>query len=145
METAKLTADWRFNPQEIDDSFHFQAKISRLDANRANMFTEPNLFVKMKGSIELLYLNIHGNRSSSNTDFAISYHDLKVELLNKRGRDKLKVISAIANIFVKRNSESTEGKLQEVKVKVERDQTKSIFNFLWKNTLEGLKKSIVNI
>lgn len=145
METAKLTADWRFNPQEIDDSFHFQAKISRLDANRANMFTEPNLFVKMKGSIELLYLNIHGNRSSSNTDFAISYHDLKVELLNKRGRDKLKVISAIANLFVKRNSESTEGKLQEVKVKVERDQTKSIFNFLWKNTLEGLKKSIVNI
>lgn len=145
MKTATLTADWRFNPQKTEDSFHFQAKISRLDANRANVFTEPNLFVKMKGRIDLVFLNIHGNRSVSHTDFAISYHDLKVELLNKRGKDKLKVISAIANIFVRKDSESTEGKLQEVKVKVERDQTKSIFNFLWKNTLEGLKKSIVNI
>lgn len=145
MKNAKLTADWRFNPQKTEDSFHFQAKISRLDANRSNVFTEPNLFVKMNGSIDLLFLNIHGNRNSSDTDFAISYHDLKVELLNKKGRDKLKVISAIANIFVRKNSETTEGKLQEARVKVERDQTKSIFNFLWKNTLEGLKKSIVNI
>lgn len=145
MKTAKLTTDWRFNPQEIDDSFHFQARISHLDANHANLFTEPNLFVKMNGSIDLLYLNIHGNSNASNTDFAISYHDLKVELLNKRGRNKLKVISAIANIFVRKNTKTDDSKLQEAKVKVERDQTKSIFNFLWKNTLEGLKETIVTI
>lgn len=145
MKTARLTADWCFNPQDAEDSFHFQAKISHLDADRANVFTEPNLFVRMKGNINLVFLNIHGNKSTAYTDFAISYHELKVELINKRKKDKLKVISAIANIFVRRNSDSKESKLKEGKVKVERDQTKSIFNFLWKNTLEGLKKTTVNI
>lgn len=139
MGSSKLTADWRFDPQSMEDAFHFQAKISHLDANRANEFTEPNLFVKMEGKIEQIYLNIYGNRNVSETDFAISYHELKINLLRHDGKKRRKLISAIANIFVRRDSKAEEEKLHEEKVEVERDKTKSIFNFLWKNTLEGLK------
>lgn len=145
MRSSKLSADWRFNPQNTDDEFHFQAKILNLDANRANEFTEPNLFVKMEGKIEQVYLNIHGNRSVSETDFAISYHELKVDLLKQNGKKHRKLISAIANIFVRRDSDTEVRKLQEEKVQVERDKTKSIFNFLWKNTLEGLKATTLRV
>lgn len=141
METAKLTADWRFDPQEINDAFHFQARISHLDATRANAFTEPNLFVKIEGEIDELYLNIYGNKRTSMTDIAISYHELKVELMNKKGKGKRKIISAIANIFLKKDSERSGKELKEERVEVTRDQTKSIFNFLWQNTLEGIKQT----
>lgn len=141
METAKLTADWRFDPQEINDAFHFQARISHLDATRANAFTEPNLFVKIEGEIDELYLNIYGNKRTSMTDIAISYHELKVELMNKKGKGKRRIISAIANIFLKKDSERSGKELKEERVEVTRDQTKSIFNFLWQNTLEGIKQT----
>src|SRR5690625_6469863 len=104
METAKLTADWRFDPQEINDAFHFQAKISHLDATRANAFTEPNLFVKIEGEIDELYLNIYGNKRTSMTDIAISYHELKVELMNKKGKGKRRIISAIDRKSTRLNS-----------------------------------------
>lgn len=145
MGSSKLTADWTFNPQNAKDEFHFIAKIANLDSNRANEFTEPNLFVKMEGKINQVYLNIYGNRDVSETDFAISYKELKVDLLKQDGKKHRKLISALANIFVKRDSESEERKLQEEKVEVERDKTKSIFNFLWKNTLEGLKATTLNV
>lgn len=145
MKTGKLKADWQFNPQDKNDAFHFKAEIVDLDANRANTFTEPNLFVKMEGKITHVYLNIHGTNTNSNTDFAISYNDLKVNLLEKDGKKQKKLISALANIFVRKNSESKNTIVQEEKVEVERDQTKSIFNFLWKNTLAGLKKTILKV
>ena len=65
--------------------------------------------------------------------------------INKKGNKKRKIVSAIANIFVKRNSKSGESKVQEAKVEVERDQTKSIFNFLWQNTFESLKETIIKL
>ena len=143
METAKLTANWRFNPQDIDDAFHFQAKISQLDATQANLFTEPNLFVKMEGRIDELFLNINGNKKASVSDIAISYHELKIELLNKKDKSKRKIISAIANIFLKKDSDKNGKELKEERFEVTRDQTKSIFNFLWQNTLEGLKQATI--
>lgn len=143
METAKLTANWRFNPQDINDAFHFQARISQLDATQANLFTEPNLFVKMEGRIDELFLNTYGNKKASTTDIAISYHKLKVELLNKKDKGKRRIISAIANIFLKKDSDKNGEMLKEESVEVMRDQTKSIFNFLWQNTLQGLKQATI--
>lgn len=144
METANLIADWSFNPQTVDDNFTFEAKISHLDASRANEFTEPNLLVKMEGELDQVYINLYGDRYRSTTDFAISFHELKVALLRKDGKEKRKLISAIANIFVRKESNKENKTMREARVSVERDTTKSVFNFLWKNTLEGLKETMIN-
>lgn len=145
MESGKLTADWQFNPQNTTDDFHFQAKISHLKASDVNAFTEPNLSVKFEGILDQVFLNIAGNKNHSKTDFAIAYHELKMALLRKDGKEKKKLLSAITNAFVKKESQTKERKLVEKKVEVTRDQTKSIFNFLWKNTLEGLKEATLKV
>ena len=65
---------------------------------------------------------------------------MKVALLKDDG-EKNKLLSAVANIFVRSDS----GKYPEsVSVEnVERDRTKSFFNLFWKGIEQGLKKTLL--
>lgn len=145
MESGAISADWHFNTQNTSDVFNFKAKIQHLQAKNANAFIEPNLKVRMEGKLDEVYININGNRAKSNADFAIRFHELHVDLLKKDNKEKNKLLSAIANIFVKKDSKTKDDEyMNEASVEIERDTTKSIFNFLWKNTLEGLKETTIN-
>ncbi len=69
----------------------------------------------------------------------MSFSDFNVEVLSGDGQRKNKVLSVIADIFIKKDSDSSEDDFREIsKSEVERDPTKSVFNFLWQNVKAAL-------
>ena len=70
----------------------------------------------------------------------MKHQKLQVALLKSTG-EKDKILSAVANVFVKSNSGDYP---ESVSVEnVQRDPTKSFFNLFWRGIEQGLKKTLI--
>lgn len=143
MDTAPLSVDWSFEVQNPQDHFVFKANLGKLDAEKMNLFTEPNLNVRLEGEANKTYFTIDGNNHNSTTDLKINYSDFRVTVLQKGGKKKNKLLSAVVNIFVSKNSESKQEKFKEGIGEATRDKTKSVFNLLWISVKSALQKTIM--
>ncbi len=69
----------------------------------------------------------------------LNYDNFKVDILNADGKKKNKVLSALANLFIVKHSNRAEDGFRESnKEGIERDHTKSIFNYIWISIKSGL-------
>ncbi len=143
MEKTPITIDWSFDVQNQDDYFLFKADVGPLVADKLNSFTEPNLKVGLEGHTTKTYFTIDGNNETANIDMKINYSDFKINILRKDGKGKNKVLSAIANIFISKDSEKKDDYYREGSAETTRNKTKSIFNFLWINVKNVLVKTIL--
>ena len=98
MGETPFTADWSFDVQNEHDQFIFKANAGPLVADKMNSFTEPNLKVRLEGRTNRTYFTIDGNSENSKTDMKLNYSNFEVIVLQKDGKTKNKVLSAIANI-----------------------------------------------
>lgn len=141
METSTLHVDWTFNVLDKADSFNISGRFFDFPAERISPFTKPYLNATFKGSLDEVYFNFSGNDNGSKGDFAINYDDLKVSIYKKNdGKKKNKLVSAIANLFVKNDSKN---KTTSAEISVPRLKDRSFFNLLWKSMEEGLKKILL--
>jgi hypothetical protein len=140
MNASPMNVKWNINTASIDDAFTISGNISDLAAANINAFIEPYLKVRAKGTIQDLNFDFHGNKTGIAGTFKMKHKDLQVSLLNESG-EKKKMLSAVANMFVKTNSEKFPESV--VVEKVPRDPTKSFFNMFWKGTQQGLKLTLV--
>ncbi|HTO14451.1 MAG TPA: hypothetical protein VLZ83_01710 [Edaphocola sp.] len=139
MKQTPIEVQWAFDVHNLDDQFIFKAVLGKLPAMDMNPFSQPNLKIKLNGELLKTYFTIGGNHSTGNIDMKMSFSDFNVEVLSGDGQRKNKVLSAIADIFIKRDSDSSEDDFREIsKNEVERDPTKSVFNFLWQNVKAAL-------
>lgn len=137
---SPMKVHWTLDTSNKNDDFTISGNISSLPSPRINQFVEPYLKIRTTGKIQNLDFNFKGNKNGIGGDFKIKHKDLKVSLLNDKGKKK-KFLSAVVNIFINTNS----GKYPEsVKVEhIERDRTKSFFNLFWKGIESGLVKTLV--
>ena len=142
MKDTPFKSQWNFDVNSTNDNFIFSMEIGELQAERLNAFTEPNLKVRLNGKTDKIYYTIDGNRNSSTVDLKVKYEDFEVIVLNKKGNKKNWVLSTVANLFVSEGSEDKNDDFREGTVEVERNKTKSVFNFIWLNLSKGLLKSI---
>lgn len=138
MEQAPVDIEWYFDVNDVNDHFVFKADIGKLDASKMNMFTEPNMNVQLEGELYKTYFTISGYENTSTVDLKLNYEDFKVIVMQKKEKKKNKLLSAIANIFVKKDSEEEPGQFRNGSAKVERNKTKSVFNFIWLNASQAL-------
>lgn len=140
MNTSPLEIDWRFNVGSLNDAFQIKGKLGAVYSDKINSFIKPNLNVELDGEISKLFFNLYGNDTESNGDFAIQYKGLKVKVLNKDRQIK-KIVSWITSLIVKNSSKDG---IEKVKIlKLERNKTRSFWNFLWENIKESLKKILL--
>lgn len=144
MNESPLKLKWRFDINDTQDTFQIQGEIGRLNASKMNAFTVSNLNIETEGELQKTYFNINGNNHQSRIDFRIKYENFKVDLLNNEQKIN-KFLSTVANVFVKKNTNSIEGKFKEVQAQVERKKDKSFFNYLWINIEAGLKEAMLKI
>lgn len=144
MDESPLKIDWSFDMNDRKDTFQIQGELDALNATKMNSFTKASLNVELEGKVKKTYFNIHGNDDSSSVDLRIRYDNFKVEILNKENKRSW-LLSAVANIFVKKNSDSKGATFKEGNATAERDKDKSFFNYLWINIQEGLKEVMVSI
>ncbi|AFL80300.1 protein of unknown function (DUF748) [Aequorivita sublithincola DSM 14238] len=145
MNDTPLTADWSFDVQNPNDQFIFKADVGLLVADKLDSFTEPNLKINLNGEVDKTYFTISGEKTASIIDMKINYNDFSISILNKEGKEEKKVLSAIANLFIKKNSEKDGENFREGRGHVTPDNTKSFFNYLWLNIKEGLLRSITGV
>lgn len=139
MDKTPIMVNWNFDVNDVNDAFVFKADIGRLPAPDLNPFSKPNLKVLLEGELNRTYATISGDVNTSRINMRTKYDDFKVNILNKEGKKKKKVFSAIANFLIKKSSDQSEdGYRESFKDNIERDKTKSIFNFLWMNLKAGL-------
>ncbi|WP_339609638.1 hypothetical protein [uncultured Planktosalinus sp.] len=144
MRETPLTISWNFDVQSTKDVFQIQGEIGNLQASKMNAFTVSNLNMETEGELLKTYFNINGNNHQSTIDFRINYENFKVDLLNNEQKIN-KFLSTVANVFVKKNTDSKDDAFKEVQAQVERKRDKSVFNYLWINIEAGLKKVMLKI
>jgi hypothetical protein len=143
MEHAPLKAVWTLDVNDKSDLFEFQADVGKLEASYLNRFMEPNLNVRLEGELDQTYFTISGNDNTSSIDFKVEYENFDVVALNKEGSEKNKLLTDVLNVFVSKNSASHKQPFKEAKKHgIERDKTKSVFNFIWISVRTGLLKTI---
>ncbi|WP_299391909.1 hypothetical protein [uncultured Gelidibacter sp.] len=130
---------WTFDVNDVNDVFVFKVDIGKLPAADLNPFSQPNLKVRFEGELSKTYATISGDVNTSRVDMKVNYDEFKVNVLDKEGARKKEVLSAIANLFIKKDSKSASDNFREgSKEGIARDHTKSVFNFLWLSVRSGL-------
>jgi len=140
MKKAPLSVKWSFNTPDVSDAFTIAGHLQNLSSEDANPVSKPLMNVTTNGDLKDIRFVFNGNRERSTGTFAIKYEDLKVDIYKKDGKKKNKLVSAVGNLLVKND---TDGDLKKVNVAVERSKDKSVFNFLWKFVMEGLKQTVL--
>lgn len=142
MEATPFKVDWAFDVNNKSDSFVFAMDMDKLELSKINAFTEPNLKVKLEGQTKKIFFTIDGNNIRSTIDLKMDYDDLKISVLSKNGKKENWLLSTVANLFVSKTSKEEPDHFRAAEADIERDKTKSIFNFIWLNVKQGLLKSI---
>lgn len=143
LDKTPISVDWRFDVQNQYDKFTFKAQVGAMDVSKLNKLTEPNSKIKLEGNTNKTYFTTYGNNENSKTDLKINYSDFKVTVLRKDGKRKNKFISAVANIFISKDSEKKGDNYKEGSAEATRDKTKSIFNFLWVSVKSALTNAML--
>ena len=140
MNASPMNVNWNLDTASANDAFSISGNVADLPASRINPFIEPYLKVRASGLIADLIFNFKGNYQGLNGSLKMKHKDLKIAIIRETG-EKNKLLSAVANVFVRSNSDKYP---ESVPVeKVERDKTKSFFNLFWKGIEQGLKKTLI--
>jgi len=138
--TAPTTVTWKFDVKDLDDKFTIVGNIQKLSADNVNLFVRPYLNVTLDGKIDYIKFDYYGSSAGIAGKFYFKYKDMYVNFLNKNNGKERKILSTVANWFVK--NEST-GEPDHVNIEKKRDPERSFFNMLWQGIMEGLKKYVI--
>ena len=143
MDHAPIRLDWSFQVNTPSDNFIASGEIKNFKSNTLNSFLESSLRAKAKGTINRLYFTIGGNAFNSSGDIKMRYEDFEFSVLKKNRLGVNKLLTFLGNLFINDGSKSDEDGFRYGDIEVERDPTKSFFNYLWMNVKEGMVNTMV--
>ena len=138
MNDGPFTLEWSFDPQNKANQFLVQGSLSNFQSQSINPFLKTNLNAEVTGTIQQMYFTISGNELESQGDIKMKYDDFEFTVLKKDGLGVNKILTAVVNLFTKNGDKTDEDGFRHGDFKVERNQDKSFFNYLWINLQEGL-------
>lgn len=133
--------EWEFDISNTIDQFTIQGSLDGIAANSVNTFLKPAMNVEIEGEIESLFFNFYGNRNSASGDMQLAYRDFKVNILKEGEEQKKSFLSGIANLFLKNDAVNED--VQQEDINVDRDKTKSFWNYLWLCIRDGTLKTFL--
>ena len=138
MKETPFNANWSFDINNTDDQFKFIGHVGKLELSDMNVFLTPLLNAKVKGEVIASNFTINGNFDKSVINISQEYKDVHVILLNKKKKKK-KLLSTVANVVIHHNSGKKGTLFHNGTTQATRDHTKSFFNYLAKNLINGVK------
>ncbi len=142
MENAPITLDWNFDVTNESDVFLAKGTFKNFDLSHVNSFLESNLRARAKGYANEIYFTISGNSVQSTGDFKMNYENFEFLILKKDRLSINKLFTAIGSLFLNDGSKTDNQGYRNGKIQVERDPTKSFFNYLWINVQDGVINTI---
>ena len=141
MGKSPVTLTTEFSPDGTSD-FTAKGTVKNFKGNYINEFLETNLRTRIKGDLDNVYFTISGNDNAASGDIKMKYNDLKLEILKKNILEVNNFLTTIGNILIPKNDKKDSDGYRYGTINVERDQTKSFFNFLWISLRDGMKNTI---
>lgn len=120
------------------EQFYLSTRLKQVEDKSINGFFAAAMRMEMDGKIDEIKTSVYGNNTEMNGDFSIAYEKLKLNIL-KRDGSKNNFASLLSNALLKNNDVDETYQLENI----ERDTTKSFWNYLWTFHLQGLKKSLL--
>ncbi len=113
---APSEALWHFQVNDTTDHFVFDASIRDLDMAALNTYLEPNMRIKTKGDLHAMAFRFDGDADKATGEMKVDYEDMKVEVLKESDGSKHKILTALANIVVKDDKDTTDKKTKTYEV-----------------------------
>jgi hypothetical protein len=140
-----LTVNMNMRLNDKKGRFHLEAKLEPMHAQSLNPLLKPMALAEIeKGEITGLQYTLDANNTQGKGRLLFTYEDLKVKLLKKdddQNRYKTRLLPTIAAGIVVKKSNPQGGETRLGKVEYTRDIHRSIFNFMWKSLLAGIKQT----
>lgn len=141
---GELHAKLNFNMHSDSCPFSLNAELLPFNLINLSPITDNAALLGIKsGMLNKLLLHFNANKHHSQGKLTLDYEDLSLTAL-KFKNDKLKqrtLASIIANTIIPKRSKEKR-KEKEAQIYYERDESKSIFNYLWKSVFSGLKDAL---
>src|SRR5699024_6793212 len=94
MGSSPLQVNWMFHLNDPADSFRINGAAYHIPSKAINGFLRPAFNLKAEGDgIDALYFDFYGNHRQAQGNFKMNYHDLKIEVLRKNGRERNGVLT----------------------------------------------------
>lgn len=128
-----------------ENRFYFSGLLSKTDPSLFNRFLKRNIRIRIdKGKLNHMTFKVNADKNRASGSMRLSYNNLHVTLLRKKnsGR-KSRFATFMANTLTHKNNPTRTGKkLRTGEIAFERKVKGSIFNFMWKCILTGIKSSV---
>ncbi len=147
MDKGNLSAHYSFPLNTDKTEFDCSGTLADMPAIALNPILEPNANVSIKdGIINSMVFSFHANEFASKGKMKFVYHNLKIEILNKKTKksgffEKVKTFIA-ERIIIKENNPIGNEPVQTTEIYYNPDPTRFIFNYSWKSIFSGIKPAI---
>nr|NQU90389.1 hypothetical protein [Bacteroidota bacterium] len=144
----KLEVD--FPADLTSGNFTFQGRIGPMEMTAFNEMTEPNAYIRIdQGALDSMIFTTQAGEDYSEGELLMVYQDLKLKILKKEAEAKNDVqgfISSLANAVIRSfnpHKKKHGSPADTASIFFVRDKNKSIFNYMVKSLLSGIKGSVV--
>ena len=149
MGKGKLDATLRFRFGDPRNTFSFSAMVGPTDLPEINPMLSKLMPAKVvSGKLKKLVVPmVYANDDYAQGKLLFYYNDLSVSVVDQKhtffSKIKTGVINWAANDLIVNNDNPTKsGKMKTGVIHFRRDKSASIFNYLWKSVLSGLKSTM---
>lgn len=144
MGKAVLDAEISMPVFDKNNRFTFSGSLGRMDLRAFNTMLETTAHLRMnRGTLTRLTFSAGADNRAASGEMKCLYKDLKISLLKKsNSHKKRKVVSFLANKILHRSNPKRGKKPRIGRIRFERKKAGSLFNYMWKALLSGLKSSV---
>ncbi len=128
------------------DRFSFSGSLSGTNLFVFNKYLKRNVRIRIdKGKLNYMTFSVQADKNRASGSMKLSYSNLHVTLLRKKNSArKSRFGTFLANTLTHKSNPTKRGKdLRVGKILFERKVKRSIFNYMWKCLLAGIKSSII--
>jgi hypothetical protein len=145
MNTSRLDVDFSFKLDDENTPFSYKGVLNDFELKKANPITIPLAMVKIaSGKVKKMEFAYQADRQKAQGKLSVLYNDLRIALLKRDSSDHLKkmsIMSLFANaLVIKRDNPAGNEMPRVANVTMLRMPRWSIFTYMWKTLLIGLKE-----
>jgi hypothetical protein len=142
----EVTVD--FAADQPSGDFNFSGKMGEMNMSALNQILVPNEHIRIdNGRIISNHFQVNATPDVANGEMTLIYEDLKITILKEMKDHEIKeraLLSLIGNAALRIfNRDRLDASVDTAFIYFERDQNKSIFNYMIKSLVNGLKASVV--
>lgn len=142
MGEAPIELTWNFDANKVNDAFFVSGVVTNFRSESINQFLRSNLRTEAEGDVQELYFTVSGDVNSSTGDMKMNYENFRFRVLKKDRMGVNKLLTFVGNIFTNDGSGTDKSGYRYGEIYAERDNTKSFFNYLWLNVMDGMVSTL---